>query len=118
MAMCSDPLLTPLLYLLGEIKNWLEAVEFLKGRSFTETAKTSFSNSLLFLFLQEERIDVLIALYLLNYLVSVSSIAKAQSIGDRVIQHFASTIRRLVDKRLQMQKQKNPPFLEKKERYM
>ncbi|MFA1822100.1 hypothetical protein ACDX78_18260 [Virgibacillus oceani] len=41
--------------------------------------KTAFSNGLLFIFLLEQRWEMLVALFLLNYLVSRSFLVKSKS---------------------------------------
>lgn len=80
----SDFFLTVVFYLLGEIKTKKEMINFLLQRNLVDVAKTSFSNGLLFLFLQEERWEILISLFILNYLVSHSFLVKSQHIQNKI----------------------------------
>ncbi|WP_409291854.1 GGDEF domain-containing protein [Peribacillus sp. SCS-37] len=70
-------------YFLGELKTLSEAIDFIKTRSILDIGKLSFTNGLLLLFLQEQKWDMLLSLFILNYLVSRSFISKAQSIQDK-----------------------------------
>ncbi|WP_139488477.1 GGDEF domain-containing protein [Brevibacillus dissolubilis] len=80
----SDLMLITALYFLGEIKTRKEAIDFRKNRTIFDTAKTAFSNGLLIYFLQQENWNMLIGIFILNYLVSQSYLAKAQSIQDKI----------------------------------
>lgn len=69
---------------LGDIKTFRDAIHFFKRRSLINFGKTAFSNGFLLIFLLEERWELLIGLFLLNYLVSYSFVTSAQSIQAKV----------------------------------
>jgi diguanylate cyclase (GGDEF)-like protein len=71
-------------YILKEIKTLSEAVDFVfKRNSVLDYGKTGLTNGLLFLFLQQHRWEMLIALFLLNYVVSRSFYDKSLSIQTK-----------------------------------
>ncbi|WP_240452350.1 GGDEF domain-containing protein [Virgibacillus sp. YIM 98842] len=78
-AMLSDTYLIIIFYITGSISSKKEAMEFIKSRSVLDMGKTAFSNGLLFLFLLEQHWEIIVALFLLNYLVSRSFLEKSKS---------------------------------------
>ncbi|WP_150269385.1 GGDEF domain-containing protein [Paenibacillus tepidiphilus] len=64
----------------GDIKTRKEALNLLlRSRNLLDFCKVALTNGLLLLFLQMERWDMLLALFLLNYVVSLSFYSKSQS---------------------------------------
>ena len=80
----SDALLLAMLYLDKSIQTREEAWVFIKDRSLLDLLKTSFTNGLLFIFLIEGRWELLIALFLLNYLVSRSVALRSQNLQHKM----------------------------------
>ncbi|MDQ6595284.1 GGDEF domain-containing protein [Bacillus salipaludis] len=80
----SDLYLILIFYFLGDIKTGKEAIDFFKSRSVLDMGKLSFTNGLLFLFLQEQKWEMLISLFILNYLVSLSFVSKSQHIQNKI----------------------------------
>lgn len=80
----SDVLLILAFVLEKQMNSWKEAIDFIKTRSLTEMAKTSFSNGVLLHFLFEHNWTMIGGMFILNYLVSHSFLLKAQSIQDRI----------------------------------
>jgi diguanylate cyclase (GGDEF)-like protein len=69
----------------GDLKNGREVWTFItKGRSTVDIATVTLTNGLLLLFLLEEKWEPLICLFILNYLVSVSFVSKAQNIQNKL----------------------------------
>jgi diguanylate cyclase (GGDEF)-like protein len=69
----------------GDLKNLREVITFItKSRSGLDIATVTLTNGLLLLFLQEKRWEPLICLFILNYLVSVSLVSKAQNIQNKL----------------------------------
>jgi diguanylate cyclase (GGDEF)-like protein len=69
----------------GDLTNLREAIKFiLKTRSPIDIATLTLTNGLLLLFLLEEKWEPLICLFILNYLVSVSLVSKAQNIQNKL----------------------------------
>ncbi|MED4877318.1 GGDEF domain-containing protein [Anoxybacillus geothermalis] len=83
-SLLTDCCLIIVFYLTGDIRTQGEALEFIKTRSWTDMGKTALTNGLLFLFLQEQRWDMLLSLFLLNYFVSRSFFSKSQSIRHKL----------------------------------
>lgn len=79
----TDTLLVIIFYILKEINSKREVIDFYKGRSWLDTGKVTLTNGLLFLFLLEGKWEVIVALFILNYLVNRSFLVKSQSIQDR-----------------------------------
>ncbi|MFD1852007.1 GGDEF domain-containing protein [Oceanobacillus bengalensis] len=75
----SDLYLSFFFYLVGDITSFKDVIEFINSRSFNDTLKKAVSNGLLFIFLLSQQWSVLIALFVLNYLVSRSFIIKSQN---------------------------------------
>ncbi|MEK4405506.1 GGDEF domain-containing protein [Sporosarcina sp. FSL K6-6792] len=80
----SDLTLLTLLYLEKSIQTRQAAWAFLKDRSILDLWKTGFTNALLFVFLIEGRWESLIALFMLNYIVSRSFVLKSQNMQDKL----------------------------------
>lgn len=83
-SMLSDAYLIIVFSITGDIKTRKEAIEFIKSRSILDMGKIAVSNGLLFLFLQQQHWEMLIALFILNYLVSRSFLVKSQSIQHKI----------------------------------
>lgn len=80
----SYTLLAIVFFILGDIKTLKEGNYFIfKGTSLLDHGKTALTNGLLYLFLQEEKWEMIIALFILNYVVSRSFYDKSQSIQDK-----------------------------------
>lgn len=82
-AVLSDLFLLGVFTLLGDIRTRADVAAFLKERSILDMAKTSFSNGLLLLFLEQRNWTAIIGLFVLNYLVSQSYLVKAQIAQDK-----------------------------------
>ncbi|MBT2687313.1 GGDEF domain-containing protein [Bacillus sp. ISL-47] len=80
----SDTFLITIFTLLGDIKTKREAIDFIKTRSILDMGKIAFTNGLLLLFLQEEKWEMLISLFFLNYLVSRSFLSKSQMLQNKI----------------------------------
>ncbi|MDN3015409.1 GGDEF domain-containing protein [Paenibacillus sp. BSR1-1] len=83
-AVISDTFLTIIFYYLGEIKSREEVFHFFKSRSIPDLGKISFTNGMLFVFLQEGNWEILISFFILNYLVNHSFIEKAQYLQNKL----------------------------------
>ncbi|WP_410512821.1 GGDEF domain-containing protein [Paenibacillus sp. BR2-3] len=71
-------------YFSGDITTRWEAFNLIiRNRSLLDITKIAISNCLLLLFLQEGRWDILISVFLLNYIVSRSFYSKSQSIQNK-----------------------------------
>ncbi|WP_430789878.1 GGDEF domain-containing protein [Virgibacillus flavescens] len=79
----TDTLLVIILYFMGEVKSRKEAIDFYKDRSWLDSGKVALTNGLLFLFLLDHKWEVIVAFFILNYLVSRSFHVKSQSLKDR-----------------------------------
>lgn len=72
-------------YIAGDFKTVKEGVDFIiKSRSVLDFGKVAFTNGLLYLFLKEEKWEMLISLFILNYIVSRSYHSKSQSIQHKL----------------------------------
>lgn len=72
-------------YIMGDIKNFREAFKFFRANNnFLDLGKTAITNGLLLLFLQEEKWEMLVSLFILNYLVSRSFFSKSKSIQNKI----------------------------------
>ncbi|PAV31521.1 GGDEF domain-containing protein [Virgibacillus profundi] len=80
----SDTYLIIILSITGDIKSRNDAIDFVKSRSLLDMGKIIFSNGLLLLFIQQQNWEMLIALFILNYLVSRSYVAKSQSMQHKI----------------------------------
>ncbi|WP_404456293.1 GGDEF domain-containing protein [Virgibacillus necropolis] len=82
-AMLTDTFLVIICYFLGELNTKQEIIDFYKGRSWLDTGKVTLTNGLLLVFLNEGKWEVIVAFFILNYLVSRSFIVKSQSLQYR-----------------------------------
>lgn len=80
----TDIFLSIVFTLLGEFKTKQDVIDFFKSRSVLDMGKTAFTNGLLLIFLQEGKWDILISLFILNYIVSRSFISKTQSAQNKM----------------------------------
>jgi len=81
----SGSFLATVLYILKDIKTLKEALHFMVGRvNIEDIGKILFTNGLLILFIQEEKWEMAIALFILNYVVSKSYYSKSQSIKNKL----------------------------------
>lgn len=83
-SLLSDIYLIIYFFLMGEIHTRQEIIDFIKSRSVLDMGKTVVTNGLLFLLLLEEKWEMMISLFILNYLVSRSYLAKAQNIQNKI----------------------------------
>ncbi|MBP1949014.1 GGDEF domain-containing protein [Virgibacillus litoralis] len=83
-ALLSDIYLITISYFFGDISTPGDAIDFIKSRSITDLGKIAFSNGFLLVFLQAESWQMVIALFILNYLVSRSFVDKSLSIQNKV----------------------------------
>ncbi|MDQ1147881.1 diguanylate cyclase (GGDEF)-like protein [Bacillus sp. SORGH_AS 510] len=79
-SLLSGTFLVTAFYIMGDLKTLKEGVDFIfKSRSLLDYGKVAITNGLLFLFLIDREWDMLISLFILNYVVSRSFFSKAQS---------------------------------------
>lgn len=72
-------------YILGDIKSLQQAIQFYKeSNNWLDLGKTAFTNGLLLLLLEEQRWEMVVGLFILNYLVSRSFQSKSQSIKNKI----------------------------------
>lgn len=83
-ALLSDLYLIILFSFMGDIKSVRDGIDFVKSRSLLDLGKSAFSNGLLLIFLQEEKWEIVISLFILNYIVSRSFVSKSQSIQNKL----------------------------------
>lgn len=83
-SLISDINLITVFFLNGDLKTFKEAISFIKTRDMLDMGKMAFSNGLLYLLLLEERWEMIIALFILNYIVSRSFMEKHQSMQHKV----------------------------------
>ncbi|MCS0825503.1 diguanylate cyclase [Cytobacillus firmus] len=83
-SMLSDIFLVTVFKLTGDIKTKQEAIDFIKTRSVLDMGKIAFTNGLLLLFLNEGKWEMLISLFILNYLVSRSFLSKSQMLQNKI----------------------------------
>lgn len=77
--------LTTAFYIMGEIKSLQQAIKFFKeSNNWLDLGKTAFTNGLLLLLLEEQRWEMVVGLFILNYLVSRSFHSKSQSIQNKI----------------------------------
>lgn len=70
---------------MGERRPFKEAIDFIfRDISMVDYGKVAISNGLLILFLQEGKWEMIISLFILNYIVSLSVYSKAQSIQNKL----------------------------------
>jgi diguanylate cyclase (GGDEF)-like protein len=83
--MISYTFLSTAFYTMGEIKTVREAFQFfIESNNVLDLGKTAFTNGLLLLFLQEKQWEMMVSLFILNYLVSRSFHSKSQSIQNKI----------------------------------
>ncbi|MCM3574933.1 GGDEF domain-containing protein [Mesobacillus subterraneus] len=92
--MCTLALLTILIsitflltafHILGEIRNLKEASQFVRQSiNWLDLGKTAFTNGLLLLLLEQQQWGMVVALFILNYLVSRSFHSKSQMIKNKI----------------------------------
>ena len=81
----TDIFLTIVFFILGEFKTIRDAIDWqIRSRTIMDMGKVAFTNGLLLLLLQDERWDMVICLFLLNYFVSGSFFDKAQLIRHKM----------------------------------
>ncbi|WP_239984695.1 GGDEF domain-containing protein [Lentibacillus sediminis] len=83
-SLLSDTFLIGVFYLQGGIKSVNEAIDFVKSRNISDMGKEAFSNGLLLMFLQQQQWEMLIGLFVLNYLVSRSFMVKTQGLQHKI----------------------------------
>ncbi|AVR00717.1 GGDEF domain-containing protein [Oceanobacillus iheyensis] len=83
-SLLSDLYLITIFSFTGDINSKKEAWDFLRSRSMLDMGKTAFSNGLLVLLLMEQQWEMVIALFILNYLVSRSFMVKSQTIQHKL----------------------------------
>ena len=72
-------------YILGEINSLEQAIKFYKeSNNWLDLGKTAFTNGLLLLLLEEQKWEMVVGLFILNYLVSRSFQSKSQSIQNKI----------------------------------
>lgn len=82
-AILTDSFLVIIFYFAGEIKSKREAINFYRSRSLLDTGKVTLTNGLLLVLLIAERWEVIVAFFMLNYLVNRSFLVKSQHLQDR-----------------------------------
>lgn len=83
-SLLSDLYLIVIFYFTGDVKTLKDATDFVRSRSVLDMGKTAISNGLLFIFLQEQRWEMLVGLFILNYLVSRSFAVKSQGMQHKI----------------------------------
>ncbi|KON86020.1 diguanylate cyclase [Sporosarcina globispora] len=83
-SMLSDTFLIIVFKLTGDIKTKQEAIDFIKTRSALDMGKIAFTNGLLLLFLNDAEWEMLISLFILNYLVSRSFLSKSHMLQNKI----------------------------------
>ena len=68
----------------GEFKTKEDITHFIKSRSKLDMGKTVVTNGLLFWFLQNGQWEILVGMFVLNYLVSRSAYEKSESIQHKI----------------------------------
>jgi len=71
-------------YLSGNLHSWNEVVVFLKDRSILDIGKVALTNALLYYFVMENQWEMLIILFILNYMVSRSFVSKQESVKNEL----------------------------------
>ncbi|MEH7094172.1 GGDEF domain-containing protein [Neobacillus vireti] len=83
-AILSDTFLVIIFYLMKEISTKKELVSFVKSRSILDLLRISFINGMLFLLIKEGLWEMVLGLFIINYLVGHSFISKAQLIQHKL----------------------------------
>ncbi|GIO26681.1 GGDEF domain-containing protein [Ornithinibacillus bavariensis] len=68
----------------GEFTSFKDVISFIQSRSILDIGKIAFSNAFLLIFLENKQWEMLVGLFLLNYLVSRSNIAINQSLQHKM----------------------------------
>ncbi|UQZ33100.1 GGDEF domain-containing protein [Paenibacillus sp. PK3_47] len=83
-SMVTSTLLVLVFIISGDVKNWNEAKHLLfKSRTLLDFSKIALTNALLLRLVQAEQWEMTVALFLLNYIVSISFYSKSQSAQDK-----------------------------------
>lgn len=80
----SSLFLIVVLYIVGDIKTKQDCVDFIKRRSKLESLQKAITNGLLFIFIINLDWELMIALFILNYIFSRSAVLKSQSIQHKL----------------------------------
>ncbi|ULT59043.1 GGDEF domain-containing protein [Neobacillus drentensis] len=83
-AILSDTFLVIIFYLMKEISTKKELISFVKSRSILDLLRISFINGMLFLLIKEGLWEMVLGLFIINYLVGHSFISKAQLIQHKL----------------------------------
>lgn len=83
-AIISDTFLVIIFYLMKEIESRKELVSFIKSRSILDLLRISFINGMLFLLIKGGQWEMVLVLFIINYLVGHSFISKAQLIQHKL----------------------------------
>ena len=68
----------------GNLHSWNQVVQFMKTKSILDIGKNALTNGLLFYFLLENQWEMLIVLFILNYMVNRSFLSKQEEGESRV----------------------------------
>ncbi len=68
----------------GNLHSWTQVVQFLKTKSILDIGKNALTNGLLFYFLLENQWEMLIVLFILNYMVNKSFLSKQERIQNEL----------------------------------
>jgi diguanylate cyclase (GGDEF)-like protein len=72
-------------FISGDMKTIKEAIRFIqRSWNILDIGKVALTNGLLYIFLQEQQWEMLVILFMLNYVVSRSFISKAQNMEDKL----------------------------------
>lgn len=71
-------------YLSGTSHTWSEVLGFFRNRTLLDIGKIAITNALLYHFVMQSQWELLIGLFLLNYLVSKSFFSRQQSIENKL----------------------------------
>lgn len=82
--MLSSVLLLGVFYSMGDMQTRVDSINFIKARSKADSLQKAISNGLLFIFITEGRWELMLALFLLNYLSSRAAVLKSQSIQHKM----------------------------------
>lgn len=77
-------LLLSAFYLSGTSHTWSEVMGFFRNRTLLDIGKIAITNALLYHFVMQSQWELLIGLFLLNYLVSKSFFSRQQSIENKL----------------------------------
>lgn len=71
-------------YISGNLHSWTQVVEFLKTKSILDIGKNALTNGLLFYFIVQNQWEMLIVLFILNYMVNKSFLSKQERIQNEL----------------------------------